>query len=317
LNTNNVAWVPVVAALLLASPGPAAALGVVEYTVWANSTSGSDVQQSVPAPVNAGFIAEATSGGSNASIRYQPGVPGAAGVPAPVIGLVATTAWPAGDANTTQFGGDHNALASFGIFDTITMQRPAGIADYGATLSIQVMISGSLNQSNGAANWVLSELSLQALPYRAPGFVLVSPVISIDSLSGLSSGSFPPSGQSLPVTVTATKPASASATDIFLYDVPIDFRWRLLVSANGNPAAAGQSGFAEADLGNTAVWLGITARDLQGNIIEDLQFTSESGVNWANAAVVPAPAPVWLLLSALGALGLRAGRSIRRKIALR
>jgi hypothetical protein len=32
---------------------------------------------------------------------------------------------------------------------------------------------------------------------------------------------------------------------------------------------------------------------------------------------VPAPAPVWLLLSALGALGLRAGRSIRRKIALR
>ncbi|MEZ5566644.1 MAG: VPLPA-CTERM sorting domain-containing protein [Gammaproteobacteria bacterium] len=287
--------------LLSAMPGAVSAISVVEYGISATSTTGVD-GQSLQVPVNLPFSVNAASGGSSASISYSPGV----------VGLTAATNWPSGDPNTTQFGADHSAGASVGIFDRINMERPAGNTDLGASLTFSITLSGSLAETNGFANWLLQEASFQAPLYRDATFALVQPLIRIEPVDGAVDGDFGSRGQSLPVTLTAARPATVSnATDFFLFDVPYDMRWRFAVNANGNPAGPGQAGSAAANLGNTIVWLGITARDSQGNIIEGLQFTSESGYDWARAAVVPLPASAWLLVTALGAVGLRAARRVR------
>ncbi len=82
--------------------------------------------------------------------------------------------------------------------------------------------------------------------------------------------------------------------------MPIDFIWILQAAIDSQ--GADDPGFASADLGNSAVWLGITALDANGAIIPDLQITSESGENWLLPGVVPEPASFWLAFAAVTAL---------------
>lgn len=300
----NPARAAILGVLLCAMSGSVSALSMVGYTLSAESTAGLDAQSADALPLTSPFIVNASSGGSSASINYTPGV----------FGVYAATSWPSGDPNTTQLGSQHRASATIGFYDRIIMERPAGNTDIGASLTFSIALSGSLAETNGYASWLLQEAVFQAPLYRGPGFTMLQPLVRIEPVDGAVDGRFGSRGQSLPVTLSAIAPASYSnSTDVFLFDVPFDMRSRFAVYANGNPAAPGEAGSAAANLGNTIAWLGITARDSQGNIIEGLQFTAESGHDWGKAAVVPLPATAWLLVTALGVVGLRARRGYRHK----
>ncbi|MCL4791795.1 MAG: hypothetical protein KJ040_07055 [Gammaproteobacteria bacterium] len=278
------------------------AINVVEYGLDATSTSGSTSLSNSgggtggPQTVGSSFAFMVTSGGTDASVSYQPGL----------VGLQASSAWPSGDPVFGDPGDSHYGGVMIGIYDTLVMHKPAGSPDYGASLTFDILLTGQLSQVNGMARW-FTEAELRAPLYRGPNFTLVQPIIRIDVEGRVDSG-VGASGVSLPAMLSAQHPGSANTTDLFLYDTPIDLDWRIFVGVDGyRPGTTGVAGSAAANLGNTALWLGITARDSQGQIIEGLQFTSESGHNWATA--VPLPPTIWMLLTAIGAaVGWRARR---------
>jgi len=88
----------------------------------------------------------------------------------------------------------------------------------------------------------------------------------------------------------------------FFYDVPIQIKVALNVSADAN-----HSGSASGEFGNTLEWGGITElRDNTGALVDSYNLVSGSGVDWRQAvsapAVVPLPAGIWLLFSGLFSL---------------
>lgn len=276
------------------------AINVVEYTLVAQSSSGSTAVSNVfgsgtgaPQTVGSNFAFTATNGSTDVSVSYLPGQ----------VGLQAFTAWPAPGSNS------HEGWALVGIYDTLVMNRPAGNTDFGATLTVDILMTGALSTAGGMARW-FTEAELRTGFYRGPNFALIQSIIRIDDFTnfGRVDATFGTSGLSLPVTVSSQALGFSNTTDVFPFDAPMDLDWRLYVTASG--LGSNSAGSATANLGNTALWLGITARDSQGQIIQGLQFTSESGHNWATA--VPLPPTLWMLLTAIGAaVGWRARRPFR------
>jgi hypothetical protein len=277
--------------LLLAVAGPAAA-ALVEYAVRAQSTAGVNVDGD-QVPVSLPFSHTANSGGSHASASYTPATPPNFAS----VAVKADTAWPAGGTNLHP-GENHLSGASIIVSDSFIPVRPAGSSDYLVDLSFSIGLSGFLAQSNGTAFWQ-TEARLTGIAYRDSTFTVVSPHISLYAY-GRNPGV---PGTSLPVTLSSAVPSpSTNLTQNFVYGEPVQLFWSVMVWANGSGAGE-NAGYATADLSQTALWLGITGRDQQGQIIEGLTFQSESGANWGvPPVVIPLPAGIWLLLTGLGAL---------------
>lgn len=281
-------------AFLAAAPLAAPAASLVEYTLLAVSQDDvvSPDAGAFQVPLNSVFFETATSGGARASAGYAAGV----------ARVSADATWAAGPTNQT------GASASIGIFDSFTLAAPPGSNLTGAFLSFSMALSGSLTASNGAALWFASgELSAPA--YRDANFMIVIPRITIGA-NGRRDATTGSMGTALPVTLTSAAGAPGT-TNAFNFGVPIDLRvtLRAAIDAQGS----GSGGSASANLSDTIVWLGITARDSQGAVIEGLQITSASGQNWLEpAVVVPLPPTAWLLLTSVGALGLGGLRGARR-----
>jgi hypothetical protein len=178
--------------------------------------------------------------------------------------------------------------------DRFRVVGPAGSTARGANLQVIYGLSGSLAESNGFAGW-RTEAQLSSVAYRDPILGIVLPQVSVlaRNTTLIDLPEIP-----LPATfLTAT--TQPGHTSFFLFNTDIDLRWGLSAFVNGDQQLAGS---AAARLAQSAVWLGITARDDQGEIIEGLQIISESGTNWLNAATVPEPALLWLGLPAACAL---------------
>jgi hypothetical protein len=269
--------------LLVAAPVETSAQSVIELNISATDGSGGISFVEEQFPIGALFE-NVTSGASNASASYANRV----------IRLEASSSWAGDDSEDGQLAG---ATSRLGVFDTFTILPPLGSTDLGANLSFSFAMSGSLFQSNALAFWD-AEGQWSAPAYRDPTRGIVQPFLTI-SAGGQSSHSAGNIGTPLPVTLTSA-PTGANATTYFLYNQPIDFRWILLANLGHGPS--GVPGSAFTDLGNSAVWLGITARDADGALIEGLQITSASGENWLAAGVVPEPTAFWLSAVALAAL---------------
>jgi hypothetical protein len=282
-SANSALGLGLLGLLLAAVPDEARTQGRIDVNVSATDGSGgiSSVEEQFPI----GDVFEnVTSGASNASASYSNRV----------IRLEASSSWAGDDGEDGQLAG---ATSRLGVFDTFTIMPPLGSTDLGANLSFSFAMSGSLFQSNALSFWS-AEGQWSAPAYRDDTFGIVQPFLTI-SAGGQSSHSAGNIGTPLPVTLTSA-PTGANATTFFLYNQPIDFRWILLANLGHGPS--GVPGSAFTDLGNSAVWLGITARDADGALIEGLQITSASGENWLAAGVVPEPASFWLSAVALAAI---------------
>lgn len=303
-------------ALLVAVPMPALAASLVQYDLSARSTSGSVlVGDTVPLTTN--VDENAVSGNSQASASYDPAPSGEFAE----VRVRAATSWPAAE-NFQVPGQDHSASASIRVNDTFIVNKPltgpgSGPTDYRVDLTFSIQLSGSVSQSGGTTLWNV-EASMRGNLYRDANRLMVQPGIGVDA-QALDPGAIPV--PSLPLTLRSSiEPGPNNPTSLFLYGEPIDLSWWVAVQADGNRQRAGDdSGFARADLSHTAVWLGITARDEQGQIIEGLQITSASGLNWLDPpTLVPEPATAGLLMTALGAASLvTAGTSKRARATVR
>jgi hypothetical protein len=98
----------------------------------------------------------------------------------------------------------------------------------------------------------------------------------------------------------------------YFIDIPFTFGQTFSLSVTGNVDAThrlNQPGSATTNLGNTIRWGGILeVRNQAGDLLPEFSVTSGSGYDYAAVQVVPLPASAWLLLTALGAVGLRARR---------
>lgn len=307
--------------LLFAMPLSASAamlLSQVGYSLMAKSEAGSEEILSDVVPLGGDIGVTVNDGGSTASAFYYSALPGEFAM----ISLGAFTTWPAGIPNVSSPGANNHASAAVTVQDNFIVQKPltgpgSGPGEYRVDLSFTIGLSGWLTQTNGTARW-LAEARLSADAYRDHNFSIVQPSISVDAFD---TNPYAIPNPSLPLTLTSAIDYGAD-TSRFRYGVPIDLMWEVRVLADSynylvhsNTAAAGS---ASADLLGTAVWVGITARDELGQVIEDLTITSASGLNWANPpAPVPLPASAWLLMTALGAVGLRASRRTSRAARVR
>jgi len=274
------------AGMLLSAPAPAA---IVQYLLSAQDPSKLTFEQELfGVPLGSGLSLAVSQGSSSASIGVEPGR----------LRLRAESTWPGGVSSE----------ASVELTDTfiLTSTAPPGAAVVGAYLTANISVSGALAQSNGEVNWRSTAL-LSAPAYRSLGFEIVQPRSEAD-FTGRESATFGTSGPPLPTTFSTTTPTIPGFTGFFLVGEPVSVR--LTFSATTGCFDCSSAGFARARLEDTLVWLGITARDEHGNIIEGLSFVSASGIDWGKPpAVIPLPASAWLLLSALGAL---AGYARRR-----
>jgi hypothetical protein len=268
---------------LAAIPVQAQALSQIGTSVFASSQSGGVVGSDEIFPLGDVTVSH-TSGGSQASARYEN----------QVIGVEASSSWAA-------FALNASAGALLILDDTFTVARPAGSSEFGVNLAFSIGVTGSLSESNGFAGWRVEGM-FSAPAYRDATFTIVQPEVVVFARDTTLIDPFPGGDTPLPAFLTSATNRPGT-TSYFLYDSPIDLRWLVRVNAGlgGNSSLPGS---AAAALGSSAYWLGITATDSQGAIIENLQITSESGTNWMNAAAVPEPALLWLWLPAAGALAL-------------
>lgn len=267
------------AGMLLPAATPAA---IVQYSLSAQDNSKLTFEQELfGVPLGSGLSLGVSQGSSSASIVVDPGR----------LRLRAESTWPGGVSSE----------AVIELTDTfiLTSIAPPGAGVVGAYLSASLSVSGALAQSNGEATWRSTAL-LSAPVYRSSGFAIVQPWSEAD-VTGRESATFGPAGPPLPTTFSTTTPALSQYTGFFLVGEPVSVR--LTFGATAGCFDCSSAGFARASLEDTLVWLGITARDENGNIIEGLSFISESGIDWGNPpAVIPLPGAAWLLLSALGAI---------------
>jgi hypothetical protein len=194
-------------------------------------------------------------------------------------------------------GGSGGTSVNVTVTDTMVMQRPPGGNQFAAALSVTIGVSDSLAQSGGSAGWTAGA-ELQSSLYFAPFAGFVQPRIG-GRASGSESAAFGSSGTGLPATfITGILPGT---TDVFLFNTPIFLWFSCGASADSN---ASGGGFARANLEDTILWLGIVARDADGNIIEGVTFNSTGGFDWGSPpAVIPVPASGWLLLSGCAVIG--------------
>ncbi len=282
------------AGLLLSLSAPAA---TVQYLVSASDAFNySGEAEPFGVPLGAGLSVTASIGSSRASMSVTPGM----------LRLRAESAWPASPEGS--YG--YEAEANVELTDTFILTAPPGSSVFLARLSATISVSGSVAQSGGGASWRSTAL-LSASPYRGPAFSLVTPWSEAD-VSGSESAAFGSSGASLPTTFTTTTPGiTPGYTDVFIVGQPVAVRLTFSASA-GCVTTCTSAGFARTSLEDTLIWLGITARDENGDIIEGLTFVSESGIDWGNPpAAVPLPATGWLLLAGVGAIAARARRRLR------
>ncbi|MCL4778394.1 MAG: hypothetical protein KJ054_12905 [Gammaproteobacteria bacterium] len=280
---------------LAAVPAAVEAASLVEYNLIASSQDGVSSPDAgvFQLPLPAEFSEEAASGNARASAEYAFGS----------SGVRATASWAAGGTNQTA------ASARVLVLDSFTLLAPLGSTGFGAHLSFSVGYSGSLVAFNGAALWAGSA-ELSSAAYRDGSFSIVRPVVGFD-VEGRQDSTTGSTGTGLPAMLTGGPTGAPGTTDFFLFGVPIDLRWIVQTAIDLKSGA----GSADADLSQTAVWLGITARDAQGALIEGIRITtSASGQNWLlPAEPVPLPATASLLLTGFAAIGLRATRRAARR----
>ncbi len=276
-----------IAIALAAIPVQAQALSQIATSVYAGSESGGS---------SAGGSSDEIFPLDDVTVSYSSGASQASASYAnQIVRVEASSSWPAQTLRA-------NAGAALIVDDTFTVLRPAGNTDYGVSLSFSIGVTGLLSESNGFAGWHV-DARFRSPAYRDPSFTIVRPEVAVLAHDTTLIDPGPGGDTPLPATLTSATTGSGT-TSVFLYDVPIDLHWVSRVNAD-HGGDFDLPGSAAAALGNSAFWLGITARDLQGAIIEDLQISSPSGTNWMNAATVPEPALLWLWLPAAGAIALR------------
>lgn len=192
------------------------------------------------------------------------------------------------------------------------------------TLDFQVALDGSIQANNANAAWQMGAFLAQGLigsnpnnpdDYQNMIMLAASPIPEFGTV-------FPPYGRidylwgsqgDLAGGVYSSSPLHVeSPAPLFERGVPIEVFWYLRTDIDDRDTPLTSPGSASGNFYNTATWLGITARDSDGNLIDDLTVVGASGYDWyvGESSVVPLPASAWLLLSGIALLGSRLRRRV-------
>jgi hypothetical protein len=184
-------------------------------------------------------------------------------------------------------------------------------------LDFQVALDGSIQANNANAMWQMGAFLAQGLVGSDPNnpddyqnmiMLAASPIPEFGTV-------FPPYGLidylggpqgDMQGGVYSSSPLDVeSPTPLFQRGVPIEVFWYLRTDIDDRDTPLTSPGSASGNFYNTATWLGITARDSDGNLINDLTAVGASGYDWyvGESSVVPLPASAWLLLSGIALLG--------------
>ncbi len=194
----------------------------------------------------------------------------------------------------------YEAVAAVSVRDSFTLSGPGAPV----SLDFQVALDGGLQAVTANAYWQMDAYLTQ------PG---VGSVFLVGEWDSASETGYPPYGlwdyqEGISGDLSGSTYLSSSSylnpPVFFERDVPIEVFWVLYTTISDRNTPLGSPGGASADFFRTATWLGITARDADGNIVEGLEYVGASDYDWmaGEPAPVPLPPTGWLVLTGLAAV---------------